>query len=122
LTGIGTRPGGITATIEQDGDERDVETSWIVGCDGLHSTTRRLVGIDYPGTGLEAPWAVIDAVIGLSTRPRDPRIGRIDKSVADQLGIDGVTILAVRPDRFVGFRHHGMDTRAVEDYLAAFTS
>jgi hypothetical protein len=65
---------------------------------------------------------VIDAVIGLSTRPRDPRIGRIDESVADQLGIDGVTILAVRPDRFVGFRHDGIDTRGVDDYLAAFTS
>jgi 2-polyprenyl-6-methoxyphenol hydroxylase-like FAD-dependent oxidoreductase len=382
LTGIGTRPGGITATIEHDGEQRDVETSWIVGCDGLHSTTRRLVGIEYPGTDLEAPWAVfdatldgwtddfdivfahfdippviltplpgrrwrvyvrptsdgsdivsdatvtirryapsvtiaavenpgrflchsrvaehfrsgrvllagdaahscspseghgmntgiqdafnlgwklalacqgankpvlldsyeeerrpvalriaatgedfesnqtmteqhdraardeamrqmfadpsathhevvaaaeldrsyaesdlvvgighdhlspgdplpnamavqpptggpcalhelthrlghtllelvttlevahrgspvIDAVIGLCTRPMGPRIGRIDESVADRLGIDGVTILAVRPDRFVGFRHDGMDTRAVEAYLAAFTS
>lgn len=34
LTGIGIRPGGITATIEYDREQRDVEASWIVGCDG----------------------------------------------------------------------------------------
>jgi 2-polyprenyl-6-methoxyphenol hydroxylase-like FAD-dependent oxidoreductase len=54
---------GIVATIEQDGERRDVTTSWIVGCDGMHSTTRRLAQIDYPGTDLETPWAVFDATL-----------------------------------------------------------
>jgi 2-polyprenyl-6-methoxyphenol hydroxylase-like FAD-dependent oxidoreductase len=63
LVGIATRPDGVVATVEHEGRQRDVETSWIVGCDGLHSTTRRLAGIEYPGTDLEAPWAVFDATL-----------------------------------------------------------
>jgi hypothetical protein len=65
---------------------------------------------------------VIDAVIGLCTRPDGLPIGRMDESVAEQLGISGVTILAVRPDRFVGFRHDGTDSGAITGYLATFGS
>ncbi|MGA7419609.1 MAG: FAD-dependent monooxygenase [Acidimicrobiales bacterium] len=63
LIGLRARPGGIVATIERQGKARDVDTSWIVGCDGHHSTTRRLAGVDFPGSDLEAPWAVFDATI-----------------------------------------------------------
>jgi hypothetical protein len=62
---------------------------------------------------------VVGAVLGLGTDAGDTRLGRIDPSVVDRLGIDGVTILAVRPDRYLGFRHDGGDPRAVEDYLEA---
>jgi hypothetical protein len=65
---------------------------------------------------------VVDAVIGLCADPEDPRIGRIDSSAADDLGIDGVTILAVRPDRYVGFRHDGADAGLLMGYLDAFTN
>jgi hypothetical protein len=65
---------------------------------------------------------VIDAVIGLCTRRDGLPIGRMDESVAEQLGISGVTILAVRPDRFVGFRHDGTDSGAITGYLATFGS
>ncbi len=65
---------------------------------------------------------VVDAVIGLCTKPEDERIGCIDESAADQLGIDGVTILAVRPDRYVGFRLNGGDVGPLESYLQAFTN
>ena len=61
LVGIATQPGGAVVTIEQNGEQREVATRWIVGCDGLHSTTRQLAGIDFPGTDLEVPWAVFDA-------------------------------------------------------------
>jgi hypothetical protein len=64
--------------------------------------------------------ASVDSVIGLCTRPEGFPIGRMDESVADQLGIDGLTILAVRPDRFVGFRHDGTDPGAITGYLATF--
>ena len=40
-----------------------MEASWIVGCDGFRSATRRLAGIDFPGTDLETPWAVFDATL-----------------------------------------------------------
>ena len=32
-----------------------------------------------------------------------------------------MTILAVRPDRFIGFRHDGMDLKALARYLDGFT-
>jgi hypothetical protein len=63
---------------------------------------------------------VTDAVIGLCTRPEGFPVGWMDDPVADQLGVDGVTILAVRPDRFVGFRHDGTDPGAITGYLAMF--
>jgi 2-polyprenyl-6-methoxyphenol hydroxylase-like FAD-dependent oxidoreductase len=62
---------------------------------------------------------VVDAVLGLGTDAGDARLGRIDPLVADQLGIDGVTVLVVRPDRYLGFRHDGRDPRAMENYLEA---
>jgi 2-polyprenyl-6-methoxyphenol hydroxylase-like FAD-dependent oxidoreductase len=63
LTGIRARPDGAIATVEHEGERREVEASWIVGCDGFHSATRRLAGIDFPGSDLKAPWAVFDATI-----------------------------------------------------------
>ena len=45
------------------------------------------------------------------SRGRRARVGRIDESVAAQLGVDGVTVLAVRPDRYVGLRDDGGDPR-----------
>jgi 2-polyprenyl-6-methoxyphenol hydroxylase-like FAD-dependent oxidoreductase len=63
LVGIRARPDGVVAMVEREGDRREVEASWIVGCDGFHSTTRRLAGIDFPGSDLKAPWAVFDATI-----------------------------------------------------------
>jgi len=75
-------------------------------------------------TALEAAHAgspVVGAVLGLCTRMAGPPIGRIDESVADQVGIEHVTLLAVRPDRFVGFRHNGQDPRALQPYLEALT-
>ena len=64
----------------------------------------------------------MDAVLGLSTRGPLPGIGRIDDAVADQLGITGVTVLAVRPDRYIGFRRDGAEVRALDDYLRALTT
>jgi 2-polyprenyl-6-methoxyphenol hydroxylase-like FAD-dependent oxidoreductase len=61
LVGIAIEEDRAVATIEQHGRRREVSVSWIVGCDGLHSTTRQLAGIDFPGTDLEIPWAVFDA-------------------------------------------------------------
>jgi hypothetical protein len=45
----------------------------------------------------------------------------MERSVADQLGIEAVTVLAVRPDRYIGFRHDGTNLRALERYFGAFT-
>jgi FAD binding domain len=66
--------------------------------------------------------AVVDAVVGLCTRPGGPQVGRIDESVAAQLGIADVTVLGIRPDRYIGLRDDSGDPRAVEAYLSALVS
>ncbi len=65
---------------------------------------------------------VVDAVVGLSTRPGGAPVGRIDESVAAQLGVVDLTVLAVRPDRYIGLRDDSGDPRAVENYLSGLVS
>jgi 2-polyprenyl-6-methoxyphenol hydroxylase-like FAD-dependent oxidoreductase len=59
----------------------------------------------------------IDAVLGFSSQPDGGSIGRIDESVTDQLGVVGVTTIAIRPDRYVGLRHDGTDYQALARYF-----
>lgn len=66
--------------------------------------------------------AVVDAVVGLCTGPDGSHVGRIDESVAAQLGVVGVTVLGVRPDRYVGFRDDRGDPSAVRAYLDTLIS
>jgi 2-polyprenyl-6-methoxyphenol hydroxylase-like FAD-dependent oxidoreductase len=51
------------ADIEQDGDRYQMESRWVVGCDGLHSATRDLGGIGFEGHDMLKPWAVFDASV-----------------------------------------------------------
>jgi 2-polyprenyl-6-methoxyphenol hydroxylase-like FAD-dependent oxidoreductase len=65
--------------------------------------------------------AVVEAVFGFSTRPGGSTVGRIDQGATERLGIDGVTVLAIRPDRYVGLRHDGTEPEAVERYVESLT-
>jgi hypothetical protein len=58
-----------------------------------------------------------NAVVCLCAHPPGPQVGRIDESVAAQLGVVGVTVLRVRPDRYIGLRNDSGDPRAVGAYL-----
>ena len=60
---------------------------------------------------------LVSAVHGLSTRPDAPHVGRMTESTAAQLGVVGVTVLAVRPDRYVGLRSNDASLPAVAAYL-----
>jgi len=64
---------------------------------------------------------VVGAVLGLGPSGTGQGLHRIDPSVVDRLGIEGLTVFAVRPDRYLGFRHDGGDPGAVEEYLEALT-
>jgi|HubBroStandDraft_4_1064222.scaffolds.fasta_scaffold11087_2 2-polyprenyl-6-methoxyphenol hydroxylase-like FAD-dependent oxidoreductase len=44
------------------------------------------------------------------------KVGRIDRSATDQLGIDGITLLAIRPDGYVGLRSDQDHLRALQHY------
>ena len=65
--------------------------------------------------------ATVEAVFGFSTHPNRDAIGRIDEVVAERAGIHGVTLLAIRPDRYVGMRHDGADSDAVTRYVESVT-
>jgi 2-polyprenyl-6-methoxyphenol hydroxylase-like FAD-dependent oxidoreductase len=53
----------VVATLEHDGERREVVAPWVVGCDGLRSAVRKAAGIESPGVDIEAQWAVFDATI-----------------------------------------------------------
>ncbi|MGW7254723.1 FAD-dependent oxidoreductase [Streptomyces sp. NPDC054834] len=69
--GVPVRRGVEVTTLDDTGDgvlvgttAGAVRTGWLVGCDGGHSTVRRLAGIDFPGTDPELTGyqAVVDIV------------------------------------------------------------
>lgn len=70
----------------------------------------------------QRPRAALDGVVGLCTRPGGPSVGTMDDAVAAQLGVVDVTILGVRPDRYVGLRHEGGDPRVVAKHLDALVA
>ncbi|MEO8440206.1 MAG: FAD-dependent monooxygenase, partial [Spartobacteria bacterium] len=43
-----------------DGREETVEASWLIGCDGAHSTTRHLLGMDFEGTQYDESFILAD--------------------------------------------------------------
>jgi 2-polyprenyl-6-methoxyphenol hydroxylase-like FAD-dependent oxidoreductase len=55
----------------------------------------------------------------------DPRVGTMSSEVAGQLGVDRLTVLVVRPDRYIGMRRDGADTEGagdLADYLTALVA
>jgi 2-polyprenyl-6-methoxyphenol hydroxylase-like FAD-dependent oxidoreductase len=63
LVGLAAGPDAVTATLERDGERRQLEVPWVVGCDGVHSVVRPAAGIAFPGTDIQAQWAVFDATV-----------------------------------------------------------
>lgn len=59
----------------------------------------------------------VDGVLCFCTQPARADVGRMEDSVAQQLGITGLTVLVIRPDRYVGLRQDGGDPALVESYL-----
>jgi 2-polyprenyl-6-methoxyphenol hydroxylase-like FAD-dependent oxidoreductase len=54
---------GLVATFDHEGESQSVRVAWVVGCDGLHSTTRTLCGIEHVGHDIAEPWAVFDVTL-----------------------------------------------------------
>jgi 2-polyprenyl-6-methoxyphenol hydroxylase-like FAD-dependent oxidoreductase len=63
LVDLRPHPDGVTATIACGEREQQVEARWLVGCDGLRSSTRELSGIRFEGHAIPRPWAVFDAAV-----------------------------------------------------------
>jgi 2-polyprenyl-6-methoxyphenol hydroxylase-like FAD-dependent oxidoreductase len=63
----------------------------------------------------------LEAVLGFSTRRDESAVGWIDEDVARLLGIGDITLLAIRPDRYVGLRDDDAEPEAVARYLQLLT-
>ena len=79
LTGFAQDADGLTATLERDGESFERRTGWLVGCDGYHSTVRRLAGIEYPGADIEREWAVFDATLDGWTDPLEIQVALFEQ-------------------------------------------
>jgi len=53
----------LVVTLAREGSTEEVSAQWVVGCDGLHSTTRELSGIALAGHDIPEPWAVFDVTL-----------------------------------------------------------
>lgn len=63
LVGLASSPDGVIAKIESDGTQYQVKARWVVGCDGIHSATRDLAGIEFEGHKYAKQWAVFDVSV-----------------------------------------------------------
>jgi 2-polyprenyl-6-methoxyphenol hydroxylase-like FAD-dependent oxidoreductase len=52
---------GVSCTLLQsDGREEIAEASWLIGCDGAHSTVRHQLGMEFQGSTLLSNWVLAD--------------------------------------------------------------
>jgi 2-polyprenyl-6-methoxyphenol hydroxylase-like FAD-dependent oxidoreductase len=63
LVGLTPLPEGVLAEIECNGSTCKMEFQWVVGCDGVHSTTREQCGIGMEGHDIATSWAVVDVTL-----------------------------------------------------------
>ncbi|MEV1085832.1 FAD-dependent oxidoreductase, partial [Streptomyces sp. NPDC050211] len=69
LTGFEQDPHSVRVRLRgPDGVEESAETSWLVGCDGGHSTVRKLLGLELIGESSER-WMLADAPVATDLAP-----------------------------------------------------
>ena len=60
----------IRVRVRENGVERTMEPSWLVGADGFHSKVRDAVGIEFPGHDYDQQWGVAD--VRFANWPHEP--------------------------------------------------
>lgn len=61
LVDFAARPDGVTANLRStDGKAARVETDWLIGCDGAHSTVRHGLGMEFAGSTQPSDFALAD--------------------------------------------------------------
>jgi 2-polyprenyl-6-methoxyphenol hydroxylase-like FAD-dependent oxidoreductase len=63
LLALAETPTGVRATLESSRGTEVVETAYVCGCDGASSTTRQLLGIQFPGGTYAQVFFVADAIV-----------------------------------------------------------
>lgn len=93
MTHFVTSPDKVASTLRHaDGSEETVESAWLVGCDGAHSTIRHQLGMEFKGISSPIDWVLAD--IHLEGLERAPEINIIWHS-------DGVLVtFPIAADRY----------------------
>jgi 2-polyprenyl-6-methoxyphenol hydroxylase-like FAD-dependent oxidoreductase len=73
------RADGFVAVAGHGGETEGLQVAWVVGCDGLHSTTRDLAGIELAGHDIPEPWAVFDVTLAGWTEPHEANYAYLDQ-------------------------------------------
>lgn len=79
LVGLKENERDLVATVARDDSTEEVSVQWVVGCDGLHSTTRELSGIELAGHDIPEPWAVFDVTLTGWSEPYEAIYGYMDE-------------------------------------------
>ena len=97
---------GVTASLEGPDSPQTCRARWLLGCDGAHSTTRDLLGMDYLGEDIGTHIAFMDARASWD-------IGSEELSLF--LDEDGFCLCVPHPEdglyRFIGSVPEGMEVR-----------
>jgi len=64
LMGLDEHAKGVKATLRHvDGSTEILDTPWLIGCDGAHSTVRHLKGVNFPGEADPRQYLIADVVL-----------------------------------------------------------
>lgn len=75
LTAIEQHANCVLATLQHvDGNEEIVETPWLLGCDGAHSTVRHLTEAGFPGEADPFPYLLADVIVDGPCDPEDVHV------------------------------------------------
>jgi 2-polyprenyl-6-methoxyphenol hydroxylase-like FAD-dependent oxidoreductase len=82
-----------TSLRHADGQTETIQTDWLVGCDGAHSTVRQALGLQFGGDTLDSSWVLAD--VHLSGAPLS------ETEMTMHLHEDGVLVMfPISPGRF----------------------
>ena len=62
LVGFSQNKEGVTASVLRAGQSEEIQTRYLVGCDGGHSTVRKCAGIAFPGKTGEEEYGIVGNV------------------------------------------------------------
>ena len=62
---------GVTAQIKGPSGDESTRTSWLVACDGGHSTVRHALGLKFPGETADRRWLLADIIINEHENPHE---------------------------------------------------
>jgi 2-polyprenyl-6-methoxyphenol hydroxylase-like FAD-dependent oxidoreductase len=66
---------GVISTLRHaDGREESIESSWLIGCDGAHSTVRHQLGMEFLGNTLASDWILADIHLSAVPHPTEASV------------------------------------------------